>query len=1249
MKWAVCSYSDRPQLTNISWPVMKDYCDHHGYTFEPYTHVIDPSRHVMWNKICILVELLNKGYDMVLWVDDDIVITEMSTSLEKLFSNFTEKQLALAAETTHDRILNTGIICARQGSQALLEYIYNEGVTDENRNTPGCEQWAMHILYPKIQHEIMLYPPASIQGFFSPEIPEAHWKKGTWSAHPAGLPIEDRVDILRRHAFTDEFILKRCGSISITSTERQRQTIESVTRVVRDKIEGDIIEIGVYKGGTVMIMLYTLLRLGEIRHVHLYDTFTGMTEAGDADVDMFGRKATDMWDAVKMECPLDVVKRNIESTGYPAEYIHYHVGDARQIKEAPNKIAILRLDVDWYDVYAAVLPVFEPNVSIDGIVTIDDYVHWKGCKIAIDEYNKGKNIQLQMIDCDSCFWIKKSDVSIPKIVFQTSREKLQKDVVNKVKTYLGTEWQYFHFTDEDIITFFNENPDPEFPDVTSKFHSFIKGTNKSDFFRAYFLYKKGGVFLDSDAIFTRNIEEIVQDYTFFSVVSGAIPETLFNGFMGCTKGHPIMYEHLKYLYYTSPLVYEKNYFLACYNLYSLAHGNEGVKLFNERVIYDTFVWETYDPENGQVLLRHYPFTKLVPTEYLRVYEWPNKIRLGTYMDGGYIIAVQVGSYDCYISCGIGAEESFSTEFVKKYNITKCFAFDGTVTQSWRDETPNIQYIRKNIGPLEDETTTNLIELISSHDDVFIKMDIEGSEFAWFEHIPSDVLTHIKQMTVEFHGINDDSWGTVYQKKRACFEKISQTHYIVHAHGNNWAPTTNHIPNVIELTFVRRDVFDKPPQWNTQKFPLQFIDRPNNPNSGDYFLGFPPFLDTPSYVPTPPPSKKGFGTRREMIQKLVPKHGTYAEVGVFKGEFTLFLQESLKPKKLYAIDLFEGVTGSGDHDGNNFSECQLEDTRRMLDAQGIFTIQGDSAEMIRHLTDNSLDMIYIDANHSFDAVTKDLEACFKKVKHGGWIMGHDYGMNMAKSTCLYACEPLQRAVNKFCKKYGQTIKHKAYDGAVSYAIQVSKIAICSLSDRPPVSDVSWPIMAEYCSRHGYIFRSETTIIDSSRSASWNKILLIRRVLDEGYQMVVWIDDDVIITERNTRLEQLLEDFMRSDMSMAVSGDNWSAAYFNAGIICAKQDSQEMLEHIWNDGVCEANKHTPTWEQWAMHTLYGSEESFRKKLFVYEPHYLQNFYKNSYVDMPEVYKWKPGIWSAHVSGIVNQEERVAYMKDASSRPE
>jgi predicted O-methyltransferase YrrM len=178
----------------------------------------------------------------------------------------------------------------------------------------------------------------------------------------------------------------------------------------------------------------------------------------------------------------------------------------------------------------------------------------------------------------------------------------------------------------------------------------------------------------------------------------------------------------------------------------------------------------------------------------------------------------------------------------------------------------------------------------------------------------------------------------------------------------------------------------------------------------------------------------FDTRKDMIRSIVPPGGTYAEVGVFKGEFTMFLQETLKPAKLYAIDIFEGQTGSGDQDGNNFSFCRLEETYAMLDSKGIVTLKGDSSTTVKTLKDESLDMIYIDADHEYSAVKKDLEASYPKVKKGGWIMGHDYEMNMSKALQAFDCNGLRRAVDEFCAKYQLSIQYLGMDGCVSYAIK-----------------------------------------------------------------------------------------------------------------------------------------------------------------------------------------------------------------------
>jgi hypothetical protein len=116
------------------------------------------------------------------------------------------------------------------------------------------------------------------------------------------------------------------------------------------------------------------------------------------------------------------------------------------------------------------------------------------------------------------------------------------------------------------------------------------------------------------------------------------------------------------------------------------------------------------------------------------------------------------------------------------------------------------------------------------------MDIEGGEYSWL--LQDDIqLNKFKQIVIEFHGINDDGWGYIQNDKMKCLEKLSKTHYIVHAHGNNCDKLVDNIPDVLELTYVNKNYFDSIPELNTQIFPIENLDFPNNDKISDYNLNF----------------------------------------------------------------------------------------------------------------------------------------------------------------------------------------------------------------------------------------------------------------------------------------------------------------------------------------------------------------------------------------------------------------------------
>jgi hypothetical protein len=230
-------------------------------------------------------------------------------------------------------------------------------------------------------------------------------------------------------------------------------------------------------------------------------------------------------------------------------------------------------------------------------------------------------------------------------------------------------------------------------------------------------------------------------------------------------------------------------------------------------------------------------------EYLLVYNFDKKIRLGINFDGGYVIGDIDIIYDLYISAGVSNEESFSRDFIKKYNLKKnqCYAFDGTIEDYPYEYTNEITFIKKNINSFNDDGNTNLDFLLNNYKNIFIKMDIEGGEYPWILNLTEQQLNNISQITLEFHDITGDEWGANFNDKIKCFNILNSTHYIIHVHGNNYGGLDHKIPKFVELTYINKKLFDEKPQLNKTKLPIIGLDYSNS-SSIDYDLNFYPFVN-----------------------------------------------------------------------------------------------------------------------------------------------------------------------------------------------------------------------------------------------------------------------------------------------------------------------------------------------------------------------------------------------------------------------
>ena len=230
-------------------------------------------------------------------------------------------------------------------------------------------------------------------------------------------------------------------------------------------------------------------------------------------------------------------------------------------------------------------------------------------------------------------------------------------------------------------------------------------------------------------------------------------------------------------------------------------------------------------------------------ELLKVYNFDKKIRLGVNSDGGYVIGeLDEPNYDCYISAGINDEESFSVDLIEKYNMNEynSFGFDGTIHSYPYHYTNKISFIKKNINSYNDNFNTNLDYLINKYDNIFLKMDIEGYEYPWLLLLDEKKLSKFKQIVIEFHGITNDGWGWSNVDKKICLAKLANTHYIIHAHGNNNSFILNGIPDVIELTFINKKYFNSIPELNKQNLPIENIDFRNMIHRDDFNLNHYPF-------------------------------------------------------------------------------------------------------------------------------------------------------------------------------------------------------------------------------------------------------------------------------------------------------------------------------------------------------------------------------------------------------------------------
>ncbi len=192
----------------------------------------------------------------------------------------------------------------------------------------------------------------------------------------------------------------RCAPYTMTSVERMYALWQAVRHVVHLDVSGDLVECGVWRGGSSMLAALTLEQAGDReRTLWLYDTFAGMSEPDKRDVAVTGARMVDEWDAHRgrQDDPvfafgaLEEVRRNMASTGHAPERVRFVRGKVEDTipAQAPERIALLRLDTDWYASTLHELEHLYERLAPGGVLVVDDYGHWEGARQAVDEFFSG--------------------------------------------------------------------------------------------------------------------------------------------------------------------------------------------------------------------------------------------------------------------------------------------------------------------------------------------------------------------------------------------------------------------------------------------------------------------------------------------------------------------------------------------------------------------------------------------------------------------------------------------------------------------------------------------------------------------------------------------------------------------------------------------------------------------------------------------------------------------------------------------
>jgi FkbM family methyltransferase len=368
--------------------------------------------------------------------------------------------------------------------------------------------------------------------------------------------------------------------------------------------------------------------------------------------------------------------------------------------------------------------------------------------------------------------------------------------------------------------------------------------------------------------------------------------------------------------------------------------------------------------------------------------------------------------------------------------------------------------------------------------------------------------------------------------------------------------------------------------------------------------------------------------QELAQKYIKEHHKVLELGARYGSVSIITNKIVSDKNSHYVvepdravwdcleknmknngcefNIIKGVIGKNKYklEGNGYSRKSVIDSS-----------YGKSQIDIYDLPDIKFNALIVDCEGYLEIFYNENKDLFTELE-----------------LIIYECDEPQSCnydylLSEF-KQLNFKVSEKIKYGGLDYYVLKKEIMnrpmlFCSLSDRPELSAPMFEKLKEYCSYHNYKCVLEDKVLDTTRAPSWSKIPLLQREMKSNpdIPLIVWIDDDIIITNKEKRFEELIKDYTFENILISRE----VVPPFNCGILVVKnnQESYDYLTHIWE--LCEKYpeyKHKPNWEQQIFIKDYYNDQSH---IFPIPYRIIQSFYRTNDRD------WKEGDFSAHITGM------------------